>query len=625
MWAKAKFKAKMKHAPVYNILLQLFLFLILSHLIADCSYAQDDLNGNKVPDFFLTQIEPDSRIRWIAQDLKNLETEDLGIFGQAGYQLNMSAWRTINLPSRSYVLRDQFNQFMLFVEGISDPVAIGQSKGVGSVFLGRDLDSSGLSDAVVIYSNRERLWAWIISFDPLGRAASSKRILFGSKNDIPFLFRNRGKNDSLAVLRIRGPRTEIVYRGLTGKLIRTIRLAGFPVSRNRPLTLKSNAQGIDSLVFLRTGPEGPSLTTINHRGKIESSIKIPSGYYPVIHGFNSETAEEIIFASATEVILPDQRRVPIMIERALPLDGSSVRDYLGEEVSATPVPSSGPTASATFTSTALPPPGAPTSPPVPTTPFTHTPTAIPTITFTPTPTITPTADTIAPSGFSLTFNQGQINNANQNSISFTISNGEIGTTYSYSIDDTDAGTPIIAGSGTITSTSQTISGVNVNSLRDGLLFLVVTLRDASNNITVPQVSSRQKDATNPITTTVSVVNGSYGVGSYMPIIFQMSESVVVSGIPKISLDVGGTSREAIYDAASSNASFLAFRYQVQANDNDANGITITSSSINLNGGTISDSFGNPLTPGFTQPDTATVVTYGTAANCNALRTVGFYF
>lgn len=103
-----------------------------------------------------------------------------------------------------------------------------------------------------------------------------------------------------------------------------------------------------------------------------------------------------------------------------------------------------------------------------------------------------------------------------------------------------------------------------------------------------------------------------------------SETVVVTGSPRIAIDVGGVTRFATY-AAGSGTSALTFTYAVQAADFDADGITIASP-LDLNGGTLADLVGNPaanLT--FTLPDTTTlnVQTYtaafttGPITNANA--------
>lgn len=70
-----------------------------------------------------------------------------------------------------------------------------------------------------------------------------------------------------------------------------------------------------------------------------------------------------------------------------------------------------------------------------------------------------------------------------------------------------------------------------------------------------------------------------------------SEPVVVTGSPRIAIDVGGVTRYATYSSGSGTAA-LTFAYGVQPGDFDANGITIASP-IDLNGGLLTDLAGNP--------------------------------
>lgn len=82
-----------------------------------------------------------------------------------------------------------------------------------------------------------------------------------------------------------------------------------------------------------------------------------------------------------------------------------------------------------------------------------------------------------------------------------------------------------------------------------------------------------------------------------------SEPAVVTGTPRLAIDVGGITRYATY-AAGTGTSALTFTYPVQPGDFDANGIALASP-LDLNGGTITDAAGNPLGPlTFTLPDTA---------------------
>lgn len=94
-----------------------------------------------------------------------------------------------------------------------------------------------------------------------------------------------------------------------------------------------------------------------------------------------------------------------------------------------------------------------------------------------------------------------------------------------------------------------------------------------------------------------------------------NEPVMVSGTPRIALDVGGITRYATFSgSASTPSTSLPFSYAVQAGDFDADGINVATP-LDLNGATLTDVAGNPLTaPAFTTPDTSAlkVQTYTTS-------------
>jgi len=79
----------------------------------------------------------------------------------------------------------------------------------------------------------------------------------------------------------------------------------------------------------------------------------------------------------------------------------------------------------------------------------------------------------------------------------------------------------------------------------------------------------------------------------IPFTVTMSEAVNVTGSPRIILNVDGNTRYAVYSAGTGTAS-LTFTYSATAGDVDLNGIGISSTSVDLNGGTVSDLNGNAL-------------------------------
>lgn len=90
------------------------------------------------------------------------------------------------------------------------------------------------------------------------------------------------------------------------------------------------------------------------------------------------------------------------------------------------------------------------------------------------------ADTTAPSGYSVVFTTDPISDANASAAAFQFSGAEVGCTFNYTITSSGGGTPV-TGSGTISSASQSVTGINVSGLADGTLTVSATLTDAANN------------------------------------------------------------------------------------------------------------------------------------------------
>lgn len=105
-------------------------------------------------------------------------------------------------------------------------------------------------------------------------------------------------------------------------------------------------------------------------------------------------------------------------------------------------------------------------------------------------------DVIPPSGYGVAFTTSPINDANRTAVAFDITSAEVGTTYAYTITSSGGGTPV-TGSGTVTSATQSRTGVNVSSLSDGTLTLSVILTDAAANSGTAATDTVTKDATVP--------------------------------------------------------------------------------------------------------------------------------
>jgi len=94
------------------------------------------------------------------------------------------------------------------------------------------------------------------------------------------------------------------------------------------------------------------------------------------------------------------------------------------------------------------------------------------------PAIATVAVTTAPAGYSITAGDSLISASEATSTRFTFAGAEVGATYNYTVTSSGGGTPV-TGSGTVSSATQQVTGINVSSLPDGTLTYSVTLTDKS--------------------------------------------------------------------------------------------------------------------------------------------------
>ncbi|MFZ6045561.1 DUF4347 domain-containing protein [Pseudomonas sp. CR3202] len=139
------------------------------------------------------------------------------------------------------------------------------------------------------------------------------------------------------------------------------------------------------------------------------------------------------------------------------------------------------------------------------------------------------------------------------------------------------------------------NGISVGSI---LQANGATLRDAVGNdadTTLNNVASTtgvRVDAVAPTVSSVSVPPAvRYNAGDVLTFAVNASEAVLVTGTPRLALDIGGSTVFANY-VSGSGTSTLVFQYSVQAGDNDADGIVV--SSLASNGGALRDAAGNDL-------------------------------
>ena len=83
----------------------------------------------------------------------------------------------------------------------------------------------------------------------------------------------------------------------------------------------------------------------------------------------------------------------------------------------------------------------------------------------------------------------------------------------------------------------------------------------------------------------------YGVGEEIVVSLTFSESVAVSGHPRLGLIIGENRRWAKYEQTATDGATLVFAYEVKADDQDDDGISIGKNALRLNGGSIEDGDG----------------------------------
>ena len=86
-------------------------------------------------------------------------------------------------------------------------------------------------------------------------------------------------------------------------------------------------------------------------------------------------------------------------------------------------------------------------------------------------------------------------------------------------------------------------------------------------------------------------DNNYVTGDLVQVSVTFTGKVQVTGIPQLSLNIGGVNSIANYSIGS-DSTVLVFKYTIQRGDFDANGISLNANAINLNGGTITDVSGN---------------------------------
>jgi hypothetical protein len=179
-----------------------------------------------------------------------------------------------------------------------------------------------------------------------------------------------------------------------------------------------------------------------------------------------------------------------------------------------------------------------------------------------------------------------------------------------------SGTQALVFSYTVVPADETLSNFVVSSIeKNG-----GTLTGSNGAPLVRQVSGTLAGTVSDITApTLSSITGVSGgsnpanTGDVITITLDATETLVQSGAPTLSLDVGGVARVAAFSAIT--AGNAQFAYTVQAGDNDADGITVTA--INVAANELEDASGNDLNTAFTLPHNVAVNVATTLLGLNA--------
>jgi hypothetical protein len=153
------------------------------------------------------------------------------------------------------------------------------------------------------------------------------------------------------------------------------------------------------------------------------------------------------------------------------------------------------------------------------------------------------------------------------------------TNSTYALTDADVGKYVRS---RVIATNSYGSSSTGSSSRSSLTSIV--LANSGPDITAPTVTS--------VNATTS--NGTYKVGDQISIQVNFSENVTVTGTPKLTLETGSVDRAITY-VSGTGTNQLTFTYTVQAGDTTADLDYLSTTALDLNGGTISDAAANNAT------------------------------
>ena len=133
------------------------------------------------------------------------------------------------------------------------------------------------------------------------------------------------------------------------------------------------------------------------------------------------------------------------------------------------------------------------------------------------------------------------------------------------------------------------------SYRPGTNPIQDTEGNAALGLSNEAVTNNTGDTTAPAVSRVEITsrperNATYAAGKEIAVTVTFSETVVVTGTPRLNLDVGGINRPAAYRSGTGAAA--VFIYMVADGESDTDGVSIEANSLTLNGGRIRDGANN---------------------------------
>ena len=120
--------------------------------------------------------------------------------------------------------------------------------------------------------------------------------------------------------------------------------------------------------------------------------------------------------------------------------------------------------------------------------------------------------------------------------------------------------------------------------------------DGLNNGSLQASEAFPVDTKAPTVSTIAITSNTgtdrtYAAGDEMEVTVTFSETVEVTGTPRLQLELGGGVRTAAYRSGTGTAA-LVFAYEVAYGERDADGVSIEADSLSRNGGTIQDEADN---------------------------------